>query len=881
GTQKNCKGSTLKSPPPSNQKCCGGNISKCSKSNCCLGCQECREIKEAKKFSRALKALRFAGPCGLDLYRVLNDFLNFCCNVFWPYVDKKEVKEKIEEAKKKCLSGCSSSGTPCSCSDCDGCKALRGHNDIMSILRHGYVSSYTYKFESVIDPPAKGTYASWNSLCASGSKCCSNPSCSQCSPSGCSSSGSSCPSQCCPDCPQRKAAKIFLGMLPCLYYGLKILYDRAQDPLTWPDWHDISVSNDKPESALAKFFHALGYDLRPLKSKKGSEFFSLLEKLFGSDSSGPLQKLSTLVTEKYFTSHLISSGSQDPSTVRQMLLWLYGLRFTSGFSSLVSRCTSLCSPSENSFNADAFCYYIHASCFLLPVAIISLIEDSLSITSLHSEFSKFFYPSDPSDLFEKLCEYARKIFVALNFLYYQCERNAGQGGWNDCAFGRGCVNALKSSSPSKSPSTSSSGCTSCANSGAYLCTAINKDTVHDHCQKGSCLGFGSSASCSHSSSKGKPCKPCPHPLLRFLCHSKPNSNSQDYPFGLSRIVPMGFDSSKLPATPVKGEDLYHALKDFCKDGFYPLTRLAEFILCVSQRPPETLGELFAFFKKFAGALNSKPDLSSKFVDWIEGEPGRFFGNSLKGAIQGLYGSNSHSTSHSPANLFSLFGCDGQKLSSGTSHPTCGKYLHALTEEAYNIFIDKFADTYLSWICYRAGNFYSEFQKFHTAAEKKFSSCCTSCKKIVECPCALPFIYSHGFTLNSPSGLNCVDNEGKSNHGSEQKKETGKHSQGDSKCTMKSCSQFLTQLKLVAEGQPLEALLKAIDEFLWSIREPFFLFVLSFWILVFAYFIYVQLYKLDILELNSHDHPAWSFKIPPSILFSDASSKLKDLSYFTL
>ncbi|KAK1937982.1 variant erythrocyte surface antigen-1, beta subunit, partial [Babesia divergens] len=79
GSGKNCPGSTLTSGS-SNQKCCGGQISKCSKSNCCLGCQECREIKEAKKFSRALKALRFAGPCGLDLYRLLKDLLNFCSN---------------------------------------------------------------------------------------------------------------------------------------------------------------------------------------------------------------------------------------------------------------------------------------------------------------------------------------------------------------------------------------------------------------------------------------------------------------------------------------------------------------------------------------------------------------------------------------------------------------------------------------------------------------------------------------------------------------------------------------------------------------------------------------------------------------------------------
>ncbi|KAK1940741.1 variant erythrocyte surface antigen-1 family protein [Babesia divergens] len=375
GSGGNCLGSRITS-----SKCCNGTISGCKSPNCCQGCPECNAIKLGK----ALQKLQYSGPCGLDLYRVLNDFLNFCCNVFWPYVDKKEVKGKIEDARKKCLSGCSQkTGKPCSCSDCDGCKALRGHNDIMAMLRHGYVSSYVN--------------SKWNSLCH-------GPSC-PCQGSF-PLSGSACPpGGCCPDCPQRKAAKIFLGMLPCLYYGLKILHARSKYGSGFAGWHDISILSDKPSSDLAKFLKAWGYDLRPLISKKGSEFFSLLENLFSSGSLNSLFETS----KKYFSMNVFTpdpskslSPPKDPSTVRQMLLWLYGLRFQKHFSELVENCKSLCSPFGNSFHPDAFCYYIHTCCFLLPVAIISLIEDSLSITSLHSEFSKFSYPSDPSKLLKTL-----------------------------------------------------------------------------------------------------------------------------------------------------------------------------------------------------------------------------------------------------------------------------------------------------------------------------------------------------------------------------------------------------------------------------------------------------------------------------------------------
>ncbi|KAK1932190.1 variant erythrocyte surface antigen-1, beta subunit [Babesia divergens] len=259
-----CKGSTLQSQPPSNN-CCRGKPSACKSGNCCLGCQDC----DAIKFRKAFNALQYSSPCGQDLYCLLKDLLNFCSNVMHPNQDF--IRDTVLEAVNSCPS-CHKSGTDssdwkaCECSSgpssCQACPKLLENSKLMSILRHGYLSSYSE--------------ASWTSLTSSTSgsgPCCgSSSSCSQCSPSGCSSSGS-CPSKCCPDCPQRKAAKIFLGMLPCLYYGLKILYERCKYGSGFAGWHDITVSNDKPESALAKFLQALGYDLRPLKTKKGSEFF--------------------------------------------------------------------------------------------------------------------------------------------------------------------------------------------------------------------------------------------------------------------------------------------------------------------------------------------------------------------------------------------------------------------------------------------------------------------------------------------------------------------------------------------------------------------------------------------------------------------------------
>ncbi|KAK1939104.1 variant erythrocyte surface antigen-1 family protein [Babesia divergens] len=867
---KPCPGSKI-TPAPS-PSCCGG-ASPCN-SDCCLGCQDC----DAIKFRKALQELQYSSPCGQDLYRTLKDFLDYCLNVAEPFI--KSAKKKIEEAKGKCISGCKSTGgKPCSCSQtsgsCLGCKALRGHKDIMSVLTRKFSSSYD------------SSNAKWDSLCSS-KPCCSNPSCP------CPRSGPSCPDNgCCEKCPKRLCAKIFLGMLPCLYYGLKILWVRCKYGSEFPDWYQKNgQKNLVPASILhapdlKKFLDAWGFESSHLDpSLQAMVLPGLLGNLFNA-SFGKFKSLLDFVSKKYFSIHVSdASKSKPPTTVRQMLLWLYGLRFQKHFSDLVENCKSLCSPFGNSFHPDAFCYYIHTCSFILPVAIISFIEDSSSAQkafSSSSEISKFLYPSDPSKLFETFCEYVRKIFAALNFLSIQCRLDRDLAGWQDCYFGRGCAQALQNSLKSTPATSASSSCCPTSLPKGILCASIpGISNCHEHCINGkTCIGL---KPCTDNGS-GKPktdkdahtsnqcTASCPHPLQRFLTHGS-ESNSKDYPFGLSGITPMGFDQEKLPKEARRGYSLYHDIEPFCKDGFYPLTRLVQFILCVSQRPPESFLDLYAFFVKFKDSDVFKND----FASYASGEPGTPDGSALQDAVQGLYGSSHSSGDHSVASLFSLSSCHANK----GSNAACGAYLFPLTNNVAGVFTPELCSMYLSWICYRGPTFYSEFKAFYDKAQGKFSSCCSSgsCKNIVKCPCALPFIYSQGFTFMSPSSLACVNAQGqehKNNDGSE------KHSGDETNagCTRKTCSQFLAQLKLVVDGQPFKALLKEIERFLWHIRLPFFFGFLYVWFFVLSYFFYVILIKLDTFHTGSHLHLPRSFKILPSTLFSDASSKLKDLSYFTL
>ncbi|KAK1932150.1 variant erythrocyte surface antigen-1 family protein [Babesia divergens] len=861
--------------------------------------------KNGQTFKKALQTLQYSGPCGHELYRLIDGFLQGCV---FPVagLDRNDIIEKIKAAQNSC-SQCSSASSkqssPCDCcsksgTPCLACTSLLEDPSLKTLFLHGYVSSYD------------SSKASWPSLpsSTSGSKCCgssgsSSPPCSQCQ--DCSSS-SSCPSKCCPDCPQKKAAKIFLGMLPCLYYGLKIVFDRC-DPANselWPGWQTKIT-----EGSIVNFLFAWGIHSYLSHSTHAVVLPVFLGNLFTPDSTGSFDTLYNFVSQKYFSKTLPSSpcssscpspsGSSShvyPSTVRQILLWLSGLPFSKGFSALLSHSKGLCPPSEKSLNSDEFLYCIHATCFFLPVSVISAIqrpEKDKSFLPSTSDWTSFCYPSDSSALADMFFDYIRKVYIALDFLKFQCGKDKDKAGWRDCAFGQSCVTALQSSLKSPpAPAPSPSECCPSSLPKGILCTSVpGHYNVHEHCINGkTCIGLkpctdttkdanSKKPTDAHTSGKCDTAGPCPHPLLMFLIdgsdsQSKPQASSYSL-FKLpkdSSVPPMGFSPDKLPTPGRHGRELHDVLQPFCTNGFYPLTRLLKFLTRISFHPPETLGEFFLFFKKLAEALDSGP-LKDSFPQYVDGEPGFYSGGDLKKALEDLYGSSHSSGDHSVASLFSLSSCHANK----GSNATCGPYLYPLAQDASDNLAEDLVDSYLSWICHLTPKFKSLLEEFRG----KFSSCCSSCQNIVKCPCALATLYSQGFVYYSPSGLGCWNSWGEE-HGQRGGGVQKHNDETNADCTRKTCKNFIDQLgKVVDSDSPLSKLLSEIEKFLWSIRKPFFLFILAFWAFVSSYFLYVQLYKLDLLHLKSHAHFSRSFKILPSTLFSDASSKLKDLSYFTL
>ncbi|KAK1937288.1 variant erythrocyte surface antigen-1 family protein [Babesia divergens] len=731
-------------------------------------------------------------------------------------------------------------------------KGLESFLEGIKSTRGSYVSSYlkTATWEKLCQDCKCRDYSKSKSLC----------------PCSCGSSpvpNSVCnPDKCCPDCNVRAAARVFLCFLPCMWYALDYLYKQCNGG----GWQNFKIS-DNSLTSLGSFFAGMGYDLGKLDGEKnGSQISSSLSSLL--NDSGPLKKLYD-VSQKYFPSPSLVSPSDSkskPKTVRDILLWLSGLPFTSGFKALLLHCKGLCSDIKDSSNPVQFNNFessLYASCLRSPF-VLAAIEDHKeafkNFPPYKSEISKFSYPSDHFDLFEALFKYIHKIYTPLTFLEYQCKTPNSSSGWKNCGYGQKCMDALGK------PSNPSSPCCPSSLPKGILCTGQPGETDHaEHCTKVGveCMALGT---CNPKGAHTGPdkCTPCPHPLVRFLTDSWPFSQNSPDP----SVPKMGFDSSNLPSPGRRGEALHIALKDFCDSGnsSSSLATLLKFELHVSRHPPETLGELFGFFKKFVPQLTST---FKTFETYIKEEPGFYSADPLKDALQKLYGSHSkgdHKTSTPAYDLRSLSECHVPQ--GAAAEVTCGPYLNSLTGDVYTNFIDNFDETYLSWICYLPKDFQDRLEKLKKDFASSCSDCYTpgsspssSCSSIIYCPCSWPLISSQGFSFTSRGSLS-----------------------GETKGKKKrQCSDFIKQLEKVLQDpqSTLLSLIAEIENFIWSIRFPFFLFVLAFWAFVISYFLYVQLYKLDLLHLKSHAHFSRSFKILPSTLFSDASSKLKDLSYFSL
>ncbi|KAK1937253.1 variant erythrocyte surface antigen-1 family protein [Babesia divergens] len=622
--------------------------------------------------------------------------------------------------------------------------------------------------------------ARWENLCKwySSARCCKDKSgCDKCK-------GGSCDGSCCNDCELIKCAKIFLGIIPCLFNGLNYLCIMCKG-----EWK---------------------------------------EKHFGdSDFNGFLRVMGYPFTYVYPSGTGMSRSTTKPTTIRDMLQWFSVFPLRPAFEPLLEYCDSQCKDMPITIKAKELKLNLRSFCFLCPTILMTIEcpdgSDSPFWYDLHRDALQFNCPVDVYTLFETVNEYIYTLSVHLNFLRIQCSRTKDQGGWQYCKYGRYTSAEGAVGSNTQSYYHYNQHC-DCPKASEYLCTHTGNNYYY--------YGYNSG-------------NDCPSPLRKFLM-----GNSSHF----KNTVKMGFKLSE-KSHDKEGEDICKVLKRLWEPGQESLiTKLCRCLVFISRRPPESLGDLFAFFYNLPAKWNANyysKSIKTFIENYIDDEPGSYEGKKIIDAVEKLRDSNgSHNNgwNYSQGDLQSLHGCNNNNY-----YHSCGHYLRPLILEVYDLYDQMYVSMYVSWIVYLAPKFYSLLEDLKGKFEQ-----CNFCRGhggngwdyITNCPCALPTLYSYGFTFNDPSQF---------------------HS--------KRCTDIIEQLKTVlGDSAPLKELIQECDEFLWSIRQMFLFPLCIAWARVILQLIYMFIFQLDITRFGSHLFSK-SSKESPAILFTTKRVKVSKVSYF--
>ncbi|CDR71706.1 hypothetical protein, conserved, partial [Babesia bigemina] len=540
-----------------------------------------------------------------------------------------------------------------------------------------------------------------------------------------------------------KLSKVFLSTIQVLFQDFWELYKECvANKSERIRLHNKSKDGVKLPNALGAFLAKRGYKVPTEEDKQdgelqnkdktmtGENIKALYEKLAKNQKTpllrdkGPsiLYYLYEYLKKYYEVCHLeVRSSTKHPANSYQMLQWLAGLRWSPVFYSLRWYLRELFpTPDQhkgkprdkvptNDLNLAATSY----------IRAQQLVTDMLPNVCLHSQSvltaimghghaggryavdfytnaENLSYPSRGSDCFDLLVDILERLYHQFRFLYSQCENDTDSSGWADCWYGRGVGGSSWNCNTKQCPNQN---CPQLADQNAGQRANQSADQTcdsHPKCGLKSPLqsfledglpGFlphqfkkpGCKLDCSTANHRGIPCK-----------------------------TPMGFsDISQLASHTKTGADLRKILRDFCGRNSH-LRSLCACLMCLLQKPPQTLGDMFAFYYNFIDGWNLEGK-QHKQMAFEKAMAKANFGIAYKELEIHTLFSSSHSavsTGHTNASLGSLV-C--------TSMPSavCGPYLSSISHHISGVFSEKNADKYMSWVVYLTESFYDLLKKlFH-------------------------------------------------------------------------------------------------------------------------------------------------------------------------
>ncbi|ORM39890.1 uncharacterized protein BXIN_2426 [Babesia sp. Xinjiang] len=718
---------------------------------------------------------------------------------------------------------------------------------------------------------------------------------------------------------QQLCGLIFLGALPLMFSGLSYLYWRCnkgnRDGATagerWTNATKITNTN----AGIGVYFACCGYNTSHLNdTKNAGEIKNLLgtncfKEEFNNGATANVQDdyskyingvltntnateypLSSLyLASQYYFQYKFNNGTHVPTTIREMLYWLMALPYSACFqlapatirqgihhhNSSGSGGTKEVIEFHISYNTDItldsdtdpFDCYLSTTCHYAGVVLCTIqgtlitngmtktVNKKLTLADIYSNDAfNFNYPTTANALFPVLWDIIYCLLFQLYFLKSQCRTCFGAGrGWRWCKYGK----EIKDD-----------GCSS------WICTV---QTINEHANNRCNYAFNckpdNHTKCGQSDNPS-PLQAClKDKLLSFQCA---NDNTKlaytDHVshrnFNQYCFVPMGFNKDCLSQSHRTGHYIEGILDYFTQSDrdSVSLYNIIICLICCSLRTPRTVGDLFCFFLRIGenmqnGDLATAIENESKNISWKCKDA-----SSITDAVKTLAGEE-HTDESDEAGEHSDNKPTLHSLYDSTcgSNVTCGSYLEPLSNVIYCNISEIFAGTYIQGIVYLTDVFekglrdllarFTELKCEHDKHTLCPAGCHGNgnncqCPTIVQCGDVLPLFFKFGFVYYDHHALN----------------ETGGNG--------RKCSAFANQLQNVID-KAFSNLLSSINIFLYHIRQPFLLYLLTFYLLAIIYLTYSLTIPLDVLHLRSHLRTA---VLSPLVLLTNYTQP-HDITYF--
>ncbi|GBE63521.1 hypothetical protein, conserved [Babesia ovata] len=719
----------------------------------------------------------------------------------------------------------------------------------------------------------------------------------------------------------RNCAKVCLTILETVNSGLKGLRKGC---IKSGSGMQINLSN-----GLGKAFQRLGYDVASspttqdgeLRNKKGFTGENIYSDLLvykhntgkgdktyqlvsddddnkeKKDKHGVIRQLNTHLGRYYYVSHYyIPPNPKSPSNIYHLLQWLLGLYFNPIYSTLGEYFKELFEKPEN-YKDKKYSEIDESQLSLLATTTIrpKTLKDTLRLVCLDSadtliaflghghpdgRYAVDFYtntdglsyPSNAGQCFDMLVDILNRVFYQLRFLCTQCSNSRSRGGWQDCHYGQGVGGSSWNCNTMQCPNqiANQNGNQSSDQNCEQPCNQHPKCGIKSPLQ--SFLEDGLQGFLPHQFTK---------PGCKLEC-TVPNHR------GKPCLTPMGFADIGTVASRTKdGVYLWKALYSFCGPDS-DLRKLCCQLNCLLRRPPQTLGDMFAFYYQFLQnySVEGRKHKKDAFDEAVR--KSNFGDAKTELDFVSIQGTKSHSDKHSQGDLFSLTDCDS-KLESGLP---CGPYLASISEDIRSVYSKEHAGNYLSWIVYLTQTFYDLLKQLCeqccnkcnkqgiNCRGKKCGKDCTvkytdgadikqletqehrdDCQSILKCPDTHPTLYTYGFTFGSPHELSGGKGEDK----------------------IRTCQDLCEALENVCHGKSLIAdlVINKIPEYLWNIRSKFSYLLLTLWSLSLLYLLHITVVRLDVLRIRSHLKSPSSHRIAAQSLLAAARAKaLANVKYFS-